>query len=130
MMFPVDYQVNVHAEDGVRRYTLLENQDDRYLVVLEPQLVKELQAYTRRGGKADDGLIALLAEEAVVIDRQRGDVLGERESQQVMSSSKHSAIQRAALYRTSLPERPLPLTGEDLAWSFALEVAKRRGPAV
>lgn len=128
MNFSAEYQVNVHAEDGVRRYTLLENQDDRYLVVLAPELVKELQAYQRRG-KGDDGLIALLAEEALVIDRRSGDLLGERESHRVMAASKHAAIQRAALYRTALPERPLALTGEDLAWSFALEVAKRRAPA-
>ena len=125
-MFPVDYQVNVHHEDGVKRYTLLENQGDRHLVVLAPELVRELNAYIRRGGKHDDGLVALLAEEALVIDRKRGDVLPEDQAHRVMAASRHPAIQRAALYRSPLPEQKIPLTGEDLAWAFSLELAKRK----
>lgn len=125
-MFPVDYQVNVHHEDGTKRYTLLENQDDKHLVVLAPELVRELTAYVRRGGHRDDGLVALLAEEAIVIDRKRGDVLPEAEAFRVMAASKHPAIQRAAIYRSPLPEQKIALTGEDLAWAFAIEVAKRK----
>ena len=125
-MFPVDYQVNVHHEDGVKRYTLLENQDDKHLVVLAPELLKELNAYVRRGGKHDDGLVALLAEEALVIDRKRGDVLPEAEAHKVMLASQHPALQRAAIYRSPLPEQKIALTGEDLAWAFAIEVAKRK----
>lgn len=128
-MFPVDYQVNVHHEDGTKRYTLLENQEERHLVVLAPELVRELTAYIRRGGKHDDGLVALLAEAAIVIDRKRGDVLPEAEAHRVMARSKHPAIQRAALYRSPLPEQRLALTGEDLAWAFSLEVAKRKTAA-
>ena len=128
-MFPVDYQVNVHGDRGKTTYVLLENQGDRHLVVLPPALVRELTAYVRRGGAHDDGLVALIAEEALVIDRKRGDRVSDADARRVMAASRHPAIRRAALLRAPLAERPFGLTGEDLAWAFAIEVAKRRMPA-
>lgn len=126
-MFPIDYQVNVRRGEGpVQRYTLLENQDDKYLVVIHPSAVRELLGYVKRGNKNDDGLVALLADEAMVLDRKKGTVLPLDEANRVMAASQHPAIARASVFRNPMPEIPLVLTGEDLSWAFSLEVAKRR----
>lgn len=126
-MFPIEYEVNVRRGDGeVSRYALLENQDDRFLVVLHPSLVDEMVAYLKRGGTSDDGLIALLVEEATVIDRKKGNPVPLNAASKVLAASKNPALRRAATFREPLPTWTLPLTGEDLSWAFALEVAKRR----
>lgn len=126
-MFPIDYQVNVRRGDGpVQRYTLLENQDDRHLIVLHPSLVREMMALMRSGNALDDSLVALLADEAVVLDRKNGQVLPLSEANEVLHNSEHPALRRAAIFRTPLPSWSLTITGEDLAWAFSLEAAKRR----
>lgn len=126
-MFPIDYQVNVRRGEGpVQRYTLLENQDDKFLVVIHPTAVRELMGYVKRENKNDDGLVALLADEAVVLDRKKGTVLPMDEANRVLAESKHPAISRAAVFRNPMPELPVALTGEDLAWAFGFELAKRR----
>jgi hypothetical protein len=125
-MFPLEYQVNIHHNDGaVHKYALVENQDDKHLVVIHPTVVAEMQAYVGRGGQRDDGLIALLMDEAMVLDRQSGALLPLEQATEVMAASQHAPVRRAALLRKPLPERNLPLTGEDLAWAFSLEVARR-----
>jgi hypothetical protein len=126
-MFPLEYQVNIHHQDGeVQRYTLVENQDERYLVVLHPDVVEEALAYVKRGGERDDGLVALLTDEALVVDRRSGALLSLLEANEVLKESKFSSLRRAALLRSPLPEQKVALTGEDLAWAFGLEVARRK----
>jgi hypothetical protein len=126
-MFSLDHEVKVHHQDGqIHKYTLLENQGDRHLVVLNPAVVAEMNAYLSRGGNQDDGLVALLIDEAVVIDRKRGTPLALGAANQVLAESGYAILRRAAMFREPLPERTLPLTCEDLAWSFGLELAKRR----
>ena len=126
-MFPIDYQVNVRTGKGdVRRYTLLENQNDKFLVVVHPDAIGEMTAYIGRGNALDEDLVALLADEAVVLDRKKGTVIPTAQALEVMAKSEHPAIQRAAILRAPLPELRSGLSGEDLAWSFSLEVAKRR----
>jgi len=125
-MFPLEYQVNIHHNDGaVHKYALVENQNEKHLVVVHPSVVAEMQAYLNRGGQRDDGLVALLMDEAMVLDRQSGALLPLEQATDVMAESEHAPIRRAALLRKPLPERNLPLTGEDLAWAFALECARR-----
>lgn len=125
-MFPLEYQVNIHHNDGaVHKYALVENQDDKHLVVIHPTVVAEMQAYVGRGGQRDDGLVALLMDEAMVLDRVTGSLLPLEQATEVLAASQHASVRRAALLRKPLPERNLPLTGEDLAWAFALEVARR-----
>jgi hypothetical protein len=46
-----------------------------------------------------------------------------------MAESSHPAIRRAATFRAPLPTWSVKVTGEDLAWAFGLEVAKRRTAA-
>ncbi len=125
-MFPVDYQVNVHTSKGVRRYVLLENQRDRALVVLPPRWVKPMLARLRHGGPQDDELVRILSREVLVIDRQRGYPLSEKETCKALAASKHIAIVRAGLFRQPLPETAFTLSEEDLAWAFGLEAARRR----
>lgn len=126
-MFPIDYQVNIRRGDGpVRRYTLLENQDDKFLVVVNPTAVREMQVYMGRGAQLDDNLISLLADEAMVLDRKKGNVLPTEKALEVMARSEHAAIRRAAMFRQPLPAFDPAATGEDLAFAFGLEVAKRR----
>ncbi|MEB3330079.1 MAG: hypothetical protein VKQ33_12680 [Candidatus Sericytochromatia bacterium] len=125
-MFPVDFLVNVHTAKGVRSYTLLENQRDRALVVVHPDTVEPLMQCLRRGGLQDDALVALLAEEALVLDRRRGFELGDAESLRTLAASRHAPLRRAALYRRPLGARADDLSADDLAWAFGLEVARRR----
>jgi hypothetical protein len=125
-MFPLEYQVNIHHNDGaVHKYALVENQDDKHLVVIHPSVVAEMQAYVGRGGQRDDGLVALLVDEAMVLDRVTGTILPLEQATEVMEASQHAPVRRAAMLRKPLPERNLPLSGEDLAWAFSLEVARR-----
>jgi hypothetical protein len=126
MSFNLEYQVNIHHHDGqVHRYALLENQNDRHLVVIHPSVVAEMVAYIKRGGQRDDGLVALLVDEAMVLDRKKGTLLALADASTVMADSLYPSVRRAALLRTPLMERHVPLTGEDLAWAFGLEVARR-----
>lgn len=125
-MFPIDYQVNVRRGKEVTKYVLLENQDDQYLVVIHPSVLDEMMHYMSRGNANDDGLIALLCDEATVLERKRGTVVPMEKANEVLSTSKHPAIRRAATFRDDLPEWAVKVTGEDLAWAFGLEVAKRR----
>ncbi|MDB5102223.1 MAG: hypothetical protein JWM80_6644 [Cyanobacteria bacterium RYN_339] len=125
-MFPLEYQVNIHHNDGaVHKYALVENQNDTHLVVINPTVVTEMQAYVSRGGQRDDGLIALLMDEAMVLDRSTGALLPLEEATDVMEVSQFAPVRRAAMLRKPLPERHLDLSGEDLAWAFGLEIARR-----
>lgn len=125
-MFPLEYQVNIHHRDGeVQSYALLENQNDKHLIVVHPSLVTEMSAYMKRGGQRDDGLVALLVDEAMVLDRKKGTLLPLEAASEVMADSTFPAVRRAALLRKPLPEKNLPLSGDDLAWAFALELARR-----
>lgn len=126
-MFPIDYQVNVRSGKGdVRRYTLLENQGDKFLIVIHPDIVREMTAYVNRGNPLDEDLISLLADEAMVLDRKKGSIIPQEQALTIMAKSEHLAIQRAAVLRAPLGELKSVLSGEDLAWAFSLEVAKRR----
>jgi hypothetical protein len=128
-MFPIDYQVNVRRGEDVTQYVLLENQEDRYLVVLHPSQLDEMMHYMSRENANDDGLIALLCDEAMVIDRKKGTPVPLEKAGDVMAASTHPAIRRAATFRAPLPTWSVKVTGEDLAWAFGLEVAKRRTAA-
>ena len=125
-MFPIEYQVNVRRGKDVTKYALLENQNDKYLVVLHPSLIDEMMAYVHRGNNNDDGLVALLCDEAMVLDRKKGTVVPMDQANEVMARSAHPAIRRAATFRDPLPTWEVKVTGEDLAWAFGLELAKRR----
>jgi hypothetical protein len=125
-MFPIDYQVNVRRGKDVTQYVLLENQNDQYLVVLHPSAVDEMQHYIHGGNLNDDGLIALLCDEAMVLDRKRGTVIPMEKATEIMAKSAHPSIRRAATFRDELPAWSAKVSGEDLAWAFSLEVAKRR----
>ena len=125
-MFPIDYQVNVRRGKEVTKYVLLENQQDEYLVVIHPSVLEEKLHYMKRGNLNDDGLIALLCDEATVLERQKGTVVAGEKAVEVMAASAHPAIARAATFRHPLPEWAVTITGDDLAWAFGLEVAKRR----
>ena len=126
MSFSLEFQVNIHHHDGeVQRYALLENQDDKHLIVIHPSAIAEMMAYIKRGGQRDDGLVALLVDEAVVLDRKKGTLLPLAAATEVMAESLYPSVRRAALLRTPMSERQLPLSGEDLAWAFGLEVARR-----
>jgi hypothetical protein len=125
-MFPLEYQVNIHHNDGaVHKYALVENQDDKHLVVIHPTVVAEMEAYVKRGGQRDDGLVALLMDEAMVLDRSSGALLPLEQATDVMQASQHAPVRRAAMLRKPLPERKVTLSGEDLAWAFSLELARR-----
>ena len=125
-MFPIDYQVNVRRGEEVTKYVLLENQDDQYLVVIHPSVLDEMMHYMNRANLNDDGLIALLCDEAMVIERKKGTPVPMDKASEVMAKSAHPAIQRAATFRNPLPEWSVKVTGDDLAWAFGLELAKRR----
>jgi hypothetical protein len=125
-MFPIDYQVNVRRGKDVTKYVLLENQDDQYLVVVHPSVLDEMMHYMKRENANDDGLIALLCDEATVLERKRGTVVPMEKANEVLANSQHPAIRRASTFRNELPEWSVKVTGEDLAWAFGLEVAKRR----
>lgn len=125
-MFSMDYQVNIHHRDGeVQRYILIENQDDKHLVVVHPSVVEEMSAYISRGGHRDDGLIALLMDEAMVLDRKKGTPLPLAQANDVLAASEYAPLRRAGMLRQPLPETTLAMTGEDLAWAFGLELARR-----
>lgn len=125
-MFPIDYQVNVRRGKEVTKYVLLENQNDQYLVVVHPSVLEEMMHYMKRGNLNDDGLIALLCDEATVLERKKGTVVSWEKANEVLAASSHPAIARAATFRNPLPEWAVKVTGDDLAWAFGLEVAKRR----
>lgn len=125
-MFPIDYQVNVRKGKEVTKYVLLENQNDEYLVVIHPDVLEEMMHYMKRGNLNDDGLIALLCDEATVLERKKGTVVGWEKASDVLAASAHPAIARAATFRNPLPEWAVKVTGDDLAWAFGLELAKRR----
>ena len=125
-MFPIDYQVNVRRGQEVTKYVLLENQNDEYLVVIHPSVLDEMMHYMSRANHNDDGLIALLCDEAMVIERKKGTPIPMEQANAIMAESEHPAIRRAATFRNPLPEWSVKVTGDDLAWAFGLELAKRK----
>ncbi|MEB3197807.1 MAG: hypothetical protein VKP62_11445 [Candidatus Sericytochromatia bacterium] len=124
-MFPVDYQVNVHTARGIRRYVLLENQRERYLVVIAPGQLEAVQACSPHTPEGRDALVALLAEHAQVIDRHRGHALKSERATKLMLASKYALIRQAGLFRQPLPAAPAPLDEADLTWAADFEAARR-----
>jgi hypothetical protein len=67
-----------------------------------------------------------LCDEATVLERKKGTVVPMEKANEVLANSAHPAIARAATFRNELPEWSVKVTGDDLAWAFGLELAKRR----
>lgn len=126
-MYPLEYDVTVRGEDGEERaFKLLDVLSDRYLVLIAKEHEEALLRFVAAPAVSDEE-IDLLADEALVVDGQRGAVLGERAAIRVLRRSEQYALRLAAhRLETELPELHTPLTGADLATAFHLEIAKRR----
>lgn len=127
-MFPLEFDVNIRRGNGrTQRFKLVENQGDEILVVLPPEKVREACAHFEQGGALDDALVEVFAEALVVIDREKGKALTKKQTLAALLNSRIPAVRQAGLRRQPLAEEAptAKLSPEDLAWTFAQELARR-----